>query len=37
MFIRDHQPPRDEVCPVCGRRVPISLIRIYHFVDLDRR
>ena len=35
VFVRDDQPPRDEMCPACGRRVPISLIRIYHLVDLD--
>jgi hypothetical protein len=33
VFVRDDQPPRDEACPECGRRVPIRLIRIYH---LDR-
>jgi hypothetical protein len=36
VFVRDDQPPRDEACPVCGRRVAISLIHIYHLVDLDR-
>jgi hypothetical protein len=36
VFARDDQPLRDEACPVCGRRVPIRLIRIYHLVDLDR-
>lgn len=35
VFVRDHHPPRDEACSVCGRRVPIKLIRAYHVVDLD--
>jgi hypothetical protein len=35
VFVRDDEPPRDEVCPGCGRRVPISLIRVYHLVDVD--
>jgi hypothetical protein len=36
VFLPDDQPPRDEACPGCGRRVPISLIRSYHLVVLDR-
>jgi hypothetical protein len=35
VFIRDQQRPRSEVCPECGRRVPIKLIRVYHLVELD--
>jgi hypothetical protein len=35
VFVRHDQPPRDEACPVCGRRVPIRLIRVYHLVDLE--
>ena len=35
VFVRDDQPPRDEACPVYGRRVPIWLIRVYHLGDLD--
>ena len=25
----------NEACPLCGRRVPIKLIRVYHCVGLD--
>jgi hypothetical protein len=34
VFIRNYQPPRDEVCPACGRRVPLRLIWVYHLVEL---
>ena len=33
--VSDDQPPRDEACPGCGRRVPIKLIRVYQLVDFD--
>jgi hypothetical protein len=34
VFVRDDDLPRGEACPVCGRRVPIRLLRIYDLVDL---
>jgi hypothetical protein len=35
VFVWDHESPRGEVCPGFGRRVAITLVRVYHLVDLD--
>jgi hypothetical protein len=34
-LIHDALAPHNEDNPACGRRVPIGLLRVYHFVDLD--